>query len=193
MASPGIARRGVARLGDAVHRTVSPSRHTAAIRGGCSLVRDSMAMQRCAWPGRARRGTADTPHPFAGAAVCYGPAGRGVARLSRARQTRRASSGARKSALVMHSRPRRCVVRFGCDGQCSAPHAAHSRECAEVGRAGFCHARRVDTKPDWALLGAADTQRPAMAVAVCSDMQGRARRGGARRSNQHPANHRKAL
>ena len=88
-------------------------------------------------------GTADTPHPFAGAAVCYGAVMQCAAWSGTAQQTRRASSGARKFA-------RKGVARHGA------------------------------ARPGPARPGEADTQRPAMAVAVCWARLGGAMRGAAR-------------
>ena len=78
-------------------------------------------------PGSARQGKADTPHPFAGAAVCYGSVMQCAAWSGTAQQTRRASSGARKFArscttehgLAMRGKARRGRHTAASDGRCS--------------------------------------------------------------------------
>ena len=128
----------------------------------------------------ARTGTADTPHPFAGAAVCE--ARRGI-------------------SVQCSDEP--ITARCGAAWQCRAwrsKHAAHLRvrgsllwsSHANLGVAGsgdaMLHTPRIrESARKWerlvmavqyvAKLGDADTQRPAMAVAVCADWRGRAYHG----------------
>jgi len=117
---------------------------------------------------------ADTPHPFAGAAVCSaGPRpveSRLVMLCSAVRSKHAAHLRVRGS---LQDNARHGAVRQGVAMHCSTRRA--SSGARKWARRGMDMSRAAMLSAAWP--GMADTQRPAMAVAVCA-----ARRGMAQRS-----------